>query len=469
MEKGEVIAAVTNRFTLLRNVSQYKNIEKTPIIYSPVNLYFATTKGKNAHVRDTIDEYITAAHAQPVSFFYKAMDKWFQTAIAVDFSLPRWIVVSLYVSGFVVISLIATALLLKSQVARKTSELKQKNIELDKAKHNVEAEYQTLVENSPDMITRFDKQFKHIYASPSVKKAVDIPAESFVSKSLRELGFPEEQAEHWETQIKKAFDEKKISNTQFDFDGKNGRTTFDWRLIPELDSDGNIKTVLSIARDITEHKKAEGQIQRDLKEKETLLRELYHRTKNNMQVISSLLTLQSSYIKDEKVLKYFQDVQNRIYSMSLVHQKLYQSQDLSNIELVSYIEDLTKTLVSSYQDNAKRVQVKLDLERVKLPIEAAIPCGLLINEVITNSLKYAFPGDRAGEIGVVLHAGQNDEVDLWISDDGVGLPNDIDTSNPKTLGLQLIKDLAEYQLDGKVVLNRESGTEFHITFRNEIE
>ena len=109
--------------------------------------------------------------------------------------------------------------------------------------------------------------------------------------------------------------------------------------------------------------------------------------------------------------------------------------------------------------------MKLDLERMSLPIDAAIPCGLIINEVISNSLKHAFPGDRKGEISVVLRAGQNDEVELWISDDGVGLPKGIDISDPKSLGLQLIGDLAEYQLEGKVVLDRDSGTGYHISFK----
>ena len=218
-------------------------------------------------------------------------------------------------------------------------------------------------------------------------------------------------------------------------------------------------------QDITERKKAEEQIKASLKEKETLLLELYHRTKNNMQVITSLLTLQSSSIKDEKVLQIFKDIKNRIGSMSLVHQKLYQSKDLSNIELGSYIEDLMNTLTSSYSVSAEKVRVKLDLERVSLSIDAAIPCGLILNEVISNSLKHAFPGDRKGELSVVLHAGQNGEVELSISDDGVGFPDDIDIGEPKSLGLQLIKDLVQYQLEGKVELSRDSGTGYHITFR----
>ncbi len=257
LNKGKVIAAVANRFNLLRYGKQYTNIEKTPIVYSPVNLYFATTKGKNAHILKTIDKYIEKAYANQTSFFYKAMDKWIGTSIAKDFKLPRWVGFSLYILGFIVITLTATALLLRSQVAKRTTELKQKNIELEKAKSGVEEEYQTLVENSPDIIMRFDGQFKHIYASPSVRKITDIPADSFVGKSYRELGFPVEQSKYWEAQIQKVFDEKRSLNTQFEFDGKNGKTIFDWRLIPEFDSDGKVSTVLSIARDITEHRRAE--------------------------------------------------------------------------------------------------------------------------------------------------------------------------------------------------------------------
>ncbi len=163
-------------------------------------------------------------------------------------------------------------------------------------------------------------------------------------------------------------------------------------MVPLYNKEGEPYAVCAQAVDITEHKQAEEQIQASLKEKETLLRELYHRTKNNMQIVSSLLTMQSSSIKDEKVLEIFKDIQNRIGTMSLVHQKLYQSKDLSNIELGSYIEDLMNTLTSSYQDSTERVRMKLDLERVSLPIEAAIHCGLILNEMISNSFVACLSG-----------------------------------------------------------------------------
>ncbi|MEE8358125.1 MAG: PAS domain S-box protein, partial [Candidatus Hydrothermarchaeales archaeon] len=154
---------------------------------------------------------------------------------------------------------------------------------------------------------------------------------------------------------------------------------------------------------ITERKKAEEEIKADLKEKEVLLQEIHHRVKNNLQVVSSLLELQSGYIKDKRDLRLLKESQNRIKSMALVHEKLYQSKDLANIDFSDYIEDLTNNLFMVYEANASKIALKIDVKDVSLGINAAIPCGLIINELISNSLKHAFPEGRGGEIEIVLH------------------------------------------------------------------
>ena len=224
-----------------------------------------------------------------------------------------------------------------------------------------------------------------------------------------------------------------------------------------------VRTVGAVA-DITEGKSAEEKIEASLKEKEMLLREIHHRVKNNMQVISSLLWLQSGYITDKKYLEMFRDSQNRITTMSLIHEKLYRSKDLSKIEFNEYIRDLANGLFQSYGVKSGSIELIINVENVSLGIDHAIPCGLIINELITNSLKYAFPENKKGEIKVSLHLINENMVELAVSDNGMGIPCNVDFRKTESLGLRLVTILAENQLQGKIDLDRSRGTEFKIKF-----
>jgi two-component sensor histidine kinase len=214
-----------------------------------------------------------------------------------------------------------------------------------------------------------------------------------------------------------------------------------------------------------ERKRAEDQLKISLKEKEILLRELYHRTKNNLQVISSLLNLQTLAIDDKQMLGVLQDIQNRIRSISLVHEKLYQSKDLLNINLRDYIGELAHALLRSFEGSKSRISFALDIDDVFISLNSITTCGLIINELVSNSLKYAFPNSREGEIRIALHAMNGDEIELRISDNGIGLPESLDFQNPQTLGLKLVRKLVEDQLRGKIELKGEKGTDFLVTFK----
>ncbi len=214
--------------------------------------------------------------------------------------------------------------------------------------------------------------------------------------------------------------------------------------------------------DITERKKAEKQIKQSLREKEVLLREIHHRVKNNLQVISSLLNLQADHIKDRTYQGMLKESQNRIKSMALIHEKLYQSENLADIDFEEYITSLVYGLVRSY-NVMEKVTPTIKVDKVSLGIDAAIPCGLIINELVSNSLKYAFPGDRTGEITIQLHSTGN-TVELVVADNGVGIPDTIDFRNTQTLGLDLVTTLAEEQLDGEIMLDKTKETAFRITF-----
>jgi PAS domain S-box-containing protein len=230
--------------------------------------------------------------------------------------------------------------------------------------------------------------------------------------------------------------------------------------------EGTWSKVLVSIIDITDRKQAEEQIKQNLKEKEILLSEIHHRVKNNMQVISSLLKLQSAKIEDKKYLDMFKDSENRIKSMALVHEKLYQSKDFASIDFNGYVKSIANPLIRNHTVNPDRIKLNIEIEDVPLELDNAIPCGLIINELISNSLKYAFPKDREGGIDIVLKAINSDEIELTVSDDGIGIPAEIDIGKTESLGLQLVQILAENQLDGTLELNRDGGTAFKIRFEN---
>lgn len=216
-------------------------------------------------------------------------------------------------------------------------------------------------------------------------------------------------------------------------------------------------------RDITARKQAEEKIAASLREKEALLKEIHHRVKNNMQVISSLLNLQTYEVKDKQVLEVLRESQSRIKSMALVHEKLYQSPDLALIDFGAYIRSLATYLFRMYVIDLNRISLAIDVQDVYLSVDVAIPCGLIVNELISNCLKHAFPDGRTGQISIHLHP-LGDFYELVIQDDGVGLPAGLNFRETESLGMQLICTLIR-QIDGQIETSQEAGTTFRILFQ----
>jgi two-component system, sensor histidine kinase PdtaS len=222
------------------------------------------------------------------------------------------------------------------------------------------------------------------------------------------------------------------------------------------------KMVLSAIVDISDRKQKEARIEAALGEKDLLLGEIHHRVKNNLQVVNSLLDLQIDRISDPAVLDMLRESQNRIKSMAMIHQTLYESNDFVEVDFGNFLDTMAPTLVSSYGVDSDQISLVIDVVEVRLPIHAAIPCGLVVNELVSNALKHAFPGGRRGEIKINL-AKEDDNAVLSVSDDGVGIAEKHDLGHSKTLGLELVGLLAD-QLGGELSIKRANPTSFSLRF-----
>ena len=214
-----------------------------------------------------------------------------------------------------------------------------------------------------------------------------------------------------------------------------------------------------------ERKNIENQLQISIEDKELLLRELHHRVKNNLMIISSLLNLQSAYIKDEESRTIFKESQNRARSMALIHERLYQSTDLKRIDFGDYIRTLANDLYHTYVMDTSLIKLNVDVDDIRLDINTSIPLGLILNELVTNSLKHAFPHSSSGEIDIIFHT-QDKSYLLEVKDDGIGFNENIDYKNTDSLGLRLVTNLTD-QIEGKIEFSNKSGTSFKIIFKEE--
>jgi len=243
---------------------------------------------------------------------------------------------------------------------------------------------------------------------------------------------------------------------------EDGSHTFDMRVTPLFDGRQHLVSQVVVLRDIGERKQMEEQLKASLHEKDALLKEIHHRVKNNLQIISSLLNLQAAQNENQAVAQALAEGQSRVRSMALIHEILYRSDDLAQIDFGAYIRQLTAQLHQTYAMHDGRVAVDVQTDEVFLTMETAVPCGLILNELVSNAFKHGFDNGRSGQIQINLHAIEN-EFMLTVADNGSGFPEAIDSQQTPTLGLQLVNTLVS-QINGQITLSRNHGTTFTIKF-----
>jgi len=290
--------------------------------------------------------------------------------------------------------------------------------------------------------------------------------DELVGMRLQQLSHPDDATAATDN-IRRVVDgEHESFSSERRFLRKDGTVVWvDSTVSPVRDEHGEPRYVIKMALDATARKRGEAAMKALLAEKDVLLREIHHRVKNNMQVVSSLLSLQALNLEDEKLRRVFQESQSRVRAMALIHETLYESDDLSRIELEPYISRVGDGLIGMYGHPSERVSLRVAAAGVALDIDDTVPCGLIINELLSNSLKYAFPNERSGEIRIEANSAEDGRVTLAVRDDGVGLPDDVDIHRTSTMGMRLVTGLVENQLGGTIEVDRSAGTAFRITFR----
>jgi PAS domain S-box-containing protein len=289
---------------------------------------------------------------------------------------------------------------------------------LEESCERVQSQLQLVLNSFPGKISYVDAQMRYQLVSERYQQWSLVSSEEVLGKTVEEFMSPQ-QYQDVKNYIELSLSGEKVSygfDAVFN-DGKRRYLLVDQ--VPHTDSSQEVLGFFVFSLDITERKQAEEQLEASLREKEVLLREIHHRVKNNLQVISSLLDLQAQRIQEQQTLELFQESQNRIMSMALIHQELYHSENLDKINFSDYIYNLTNHLIYTYTVNSEPVKLQLDIDNVVLDINTAIPCGLIINELVSNALKYAFAAPMQGMIWVEMYS-ENNWLTLVVRDNGIG-------------------------------------------------
>jgi len=327
-----------------------------------------------------------------------------------------------------------------------------------------------VVENFPGVVFWKDRNSVYLGCNRNFSAGAGLKdPEEIVGKTDFDLPWSKTEAESYRSFDREVMEEGKprlnIIETQLQNDGSV--VWFNTNKVPLFGPDGTVVGILGASNDITRQKEVEEAIQASLDEKVILLREVHHRVKNNLQIIISLVNLQMRQTSDPVVKQIMAETQNRVRAMSLVHEKLYRSESLSRIDFADYTRYLATQLFSFYGTDTRRVQLDMSMGKIMVDINTAVPLGLLLNELISNALKHAFPDGREGTISI-SGGEEGDLITLVVRDNGIGIPEELDWKDTTSLGMRLVTSLID-QVDGTIALDRKSGTTFTVTMKRKPE
>jgi len=323
----------------------------------------------------------------------------------------------------------------------------------------------SIIENSSSLIYLFDNKGKCLLANHAASSVFGLSPDEIIGKTRYQIMPRESAIEHDENDLSVIESRSQYVFEEKSSDGENLRTYLTVKF-PLTDEHDRVYAVGGISTDITERINSEFKIKKSLEEKEILLRELYHRTKNNMQVIHSMLRLQSAQSKNDEVKNVLLEAGNKIMSMALVHQKLYQAKNLSFIYLNEYLTELTGLISKSYSIRDENFNFNIQIDEIRISIDAAIPLGLVVSELLSNSFKYAFPDKRQALISINAKLSDESIISMIFSDNGVGVPEGFDFRNQDSLGLKIVFAVVESQLQGNIDIYNDNGVKCQIAFNN---
>jgi PAS domain S-box-containing protein len=330
-----------------------------------------------------------------------------------------------------------------------------------KEKEDVLHRYEFIANTSHELMALINRDYIHEAANDAYCRALGKTRSDVVGHSLATVWLPDTFAEVIKTPLEQCLTGNEIRYEGWCTMESGARRCFDIRQYPYFNARSEVTHCVLVAVDVTERKSSEETTQAMLEEKEVLLKEVHHRVKNNLQVISSLLNLQMNVISNKETRELIRESQNRVRSMALIHEKLYQSDNVGQIDLEDYLRSLTRDLFRSY--GVGGVNLKLEVEQIKLDVDTAIPCGLIVNELVSNALKYAFPLGKEGQVHLKVARVSRQQAAMSVSDNGIGLPAELAGYSSNTLGFQLVHMLVK-QLHGTLDVVRNGGTTFMITF-----
>jgi len=349
-------------------------------------------------------------------------------------------------------------------VTRALREAKEKieKLRAEQALKEREERYRTLFEYFPNYVVVLALDGRIIDLNHAAAKFSPLPREETVGMYFTDLqSVTGEDSSYYQEMFSKFMAGEDVGTFESSLISREGEKRIMEIYPAPLYKNGELFAVQVIAQDITERKKAETEINASLEEKEMLLGEINGRVRNYMHMISSLLELQSVYMKDEENREVLKDNKNRVKSMLLIHDGFSMSEDFALIDFSQYIKKLIGLITDSYHVDTERIKMITKTDGLMLDIDAAIPCGLIVNELLTNAVKHAFPGNRKGEVRVEFGLDNHENDVLIVKDNGVGLSDDIDFNKSETMGFQLVNTLVN-QLKGSIILSREEGTTFQI-------